>query len=50
VWRLLSENRPESSIVIFTHSKLIKDGERIHLLGPGVKEFRNGDFALVKFS
>jgi hypothetical protein len=50
VWRLLSENRPERAVAVFTHSKLIMDGYGICLLGPGVKEIHNGDFALVTFA
>ena len=49
VWRWLSENRPEKNIAIVTHSKMIKEHERIWLLGPGIAEIENGDFVTVVF-
>ena len=53
VWRLLSENRPERRVFVVTHSKLVKEDSREgfsgNLLGPGIREFKNGEFALVVF-
>lgn len=49
VWRWLSENRPEQRIAIVTHSKLIKTGEKVHLVGPGIEKIKNGEFVHVTF-
>ena len=47
-WRWLTENRPETKIVVFTHSKLFKFDEKILLLGPGLKEVPNGVPMIVR--
>ena len=54
VWRLLSEHGPnQPNVAVFTHSKMViedtRPGYRVGLLGPGIKEFRNGDYILVTF-
>ena len=43
VWRLLAEV-PEPNVAVFTHSKLIKHGYHIHLLGPLICETAVGEF------
>ena len=49
VWRWLCENRPEERIAVFTHSKLIKASEHIHLVGPAIEGIQNGEFVRVVF-
>jgi hypothetical protein len=39
VWRLLAEV-PHTNVAVFTHSKLIKHGYHIHLLGPLIGQAR----------
>jgi hypothetical protein len=53
LWRMLSENRPERDVAVFTHSKMVKEdhraGHSVLLLGPGIRDFKNGEHAIVVF-
>ena len=46
-WRWLAE-REETRVAVFTHSKLIKQGEGIWMLGEGIEEVPNGQPMIVR--
>lgn len=53
LWRLLSENRPEKNVAVFTHGKLITEDRRpghlVGLLGPGIEDLRSEEIIMVLF-